>query len=206
MLTNKEYLLHNALERIAEDRAVYVPELQRIAREAIAEAAKPTRDEENAASLANTGKCSYESIAEMVAALNCDYDRYQELIDLAGTGELSNDECGEYDALKKAAGDCKDRDDAEQRIHEDPLSVEVRSDWLEIGSFAREPRMQPAEFRILLATGGPAVRIIGELDANCEPTSARLQAQDWFLPWTDYRDADESVLLDYCRCFYFGEG
>ena len=58
---------------------------------------------------------------------------------------------------------------------------------------------------ILLGTGGPATRIVCELDDG-EPTRARLQAQDWGTPWTDYIGGDSETLLTYCRCFYFGEG
>jgi len=36
---------------------------------------------ERDASLANTGKCAMDSIREMVAALECDYDRLEELRD-----------------------------------------------------------------------------------------------------------------------------
>ncbi len=55
-------------------------------------------------------------------------------------------------------------------------------------------------------TGGPATRIIGELNEHGEPTRARLQVQDWGTPWTDYRGGDQETLLTYARCFYFGEG
>jgi hypothetical protein len=90
--------------------------------------------------------------------------------------------------------------DAREAIEQDALSVEVRSDWHEVG--AKNPDM---EFCILLSTGGPATRITGELDEHGEPSVAKLEVQDWFQPWTEYRDADEQVLLSYARCFYFGE-
>ena len=92
-------------------------------------------------------------------------------------------------------------DDARQRIEEDPLSVQVRSDWHEPGD--QDP---PQEYMILLCTGGPATRIIGDLDEHGEPESAKLQYQDWFTAWTVYplTDDEEDYLLDYARCFYFG--
>ena len=93
-------------------------------------------------------------------------------------------------------------DAARQTIDEDPLSVEVRCGWYSPG--AAEEHRDPEEFCILLGTGGPATRIIGTL-LHGEAESARLQAQDWGTPWTDYRGADEAVLLDYARCFWFGE-
>lgn len=92
------------------------------------------------------------------------------------------------------------REKAETTIQEDPLSVEVRSDWVGDGS-----PLTPAEYNILLSYGGPAVRIIGELDDNFEPETARLEYQDWGTPWTEYREADEVALLAYARCFYFAD-
>ena len=59
-------------------------------------------------------------------------------------------------------------------------------------------------FELLLSTGGPAVRIVGTLNDCLEPDSARLEVQDWFQPWTEYR-CDEGPLLQYAQCFYFGE-
>lgn len=103
-------------------------------------------------------------------------------------------------AALEAAGDDA-REEAETRIHEDPLSVRVRSDWREPG----EESSEAVEFEILLCTGGPAVRIIGSL-AHEEPDTARLEYQDWGTPWTEYGlSSDETdVLLTYCRQFYFG--
>lgn len=173
--------------------------------------------------LQEIGKSAAESIAEMVTALECDYERLEELRARKEENELicthyqekmsdwqanadADAELTELAELEKAAGDCTDRDDAEQRIMEDPLSVEVRSGWYTPTGNHLE-QQSPEEFRILLSTGGPATRIVGELDEHCEPTRARLQAQDWFTQWTDYTgDAiSQEDLLTYCRCFYFGE-
>jgi hypothetical protein len=84
-------------------------------------------------------------------------------------------------------------------IYADALSVRVRSNWENLGN-----KLQASEFEILLCTGGPAVRIIGNLDEGL-PSSGRLQYQDWFTPWQDWDKAEEAVLLDYASCFYFGE-
>lgn len=93
-----------------------------------------------------------------------------------------------------------DEDEARQRINEDPLSVQVRSDWHDVGADSF-----PAEYEILLMTGGPAVRIIGELTNN-EPTRARLQYQDWGTPWTElFNPRDMQALISYASNFYFGE-
>ena len=91
----------------------------------------------------------------------------------------------------------------DQEIQEDPLSVQVRSDWESLNA-----ELEPAEFLIELSTGGPATRIVGELNQYKEPTRPRLQHQDWFTPWTEYLDAtsDQNEALDwYCGMFYFGE-
>jgi len=101
-------------------------------------------------------------------------------------------------------------EDARRAIEEDALSVEIRSDWYNPGSIDKP---EPAEFRILLCTGGPAVQIIGDLDEHGQPENPRLQCQDWFIPWQDVPRPDgvdyetwERVLLTYCQQFYFGEG
>ena len=91
----------------------------------------------------------------------------------------------------------------DQEIQEDPLSVQVRSGWEYPGA-----EFEPAEFLIELSTGGPATRIVGELNQYKEPTRPRLQHQDWFKPWTEYLDATSAQreALDwYCDMFYFGE-
>ena len=58
-------------------------------------------------------------------------------------------------------------------------------------------------YELLLGTGGPAVRIVGDLGEHKEPTSARLEVQDWFKPWTEYSDEnhDDNMLLAYACCF-----
>lgn len=121
-------------------------------------------------------------------------------------------------ALEKCDGCSTDHDDAEQTIHEDALSVQVRSGWY-APSASQEDR-EPREYEILLCTGGPACRIVGKLGEHNEPESATIEVQDWFQPWTAIRpivgysgkgkarvaDYDsEPILLAYARCFYFGE-
>ena len=61
------------------------------------------------------------------------------------------------------------------------------------------------QYEILLSTGGPATRLIGDLDEYNEPESVSLQYQDWGTPWTDYplTSAQEEALLDYARTHYF---
>lgn len=155
-----------------------------------------------------------ESIKEMVAALECNYERLQELKDereaLTDDEELVKD-LAEWDTqnseelkeLIKTAGECESREDAEQRIQEDPLEIQVRAGWYTPG----EKPEKPSEFLILLCTGGPACRIVGELNEYGDPIRTRLEYQDWFTSWTEYitTGEDHKALLTYAQCFYFGE-
>jgi hypothetical protein len=117
-----------------------------------------------------------------------------------GTMGLDADELKELEELEAAAGDCNSEDQARQRIQEDPLSIEVRSDWSAPGG-----PYEMCEFQILLCTGGPAVRIVGELDSNLQPCRAWIEYQDWFTKWEQLMDDDQDALLAYCSVFYFGE-
>jgi hypothetical protein len=120
---------------------------------------------------------------------------------------VASQEMGEsvYNAIKElvdAVNNAKDdtsREEAEQAIDEDPLSVTVRTGWVTPGDLH-----EPEEYCILLGTGGPAYRIVGTLNGFLEPDSARIEVQDWFEPWTEYRDSDQDVLLQYAGRFYYG--
>lgn len=94
-------------------------------------------------------------------------------------------------------------DAAMQAIQEDPLSVEVRSGWHLPG--ARGCSL--AEYCILLSTGGPGCRILGDLQYD-EPVTAKLQYQDWDTPWTELitTGEDHEAVLRYTQQFYYGEG
>ena len=85
----------------------------------------------------------------------------------------------------------------------------MRSGWYSPGA----QDTKPAEYEILLTTGGPALRIIGELSQHGEPESATLQWQDWGTPWTDLHMSEltcsaseaDAILLSYAAHFYYGE-
>lgn len=167
----------------------------------------------------------YESIVSMLDALDVDYDRLEELKDerqeLAEAvtdtaehaetnpaaamdaafelAEWDKDNADELEELAAAAGECTDEDEARDRINEDPLEVQVRSDWANPGE-----ELTPGEFMILLCTGGPAVRIVGELDEHGEPCRAWLEYQDWGTPWTHYWGATSSTLCRYASHFFGG--
>jgi hypothetical protein len=89
---------------------------------------------------------------------------------------------------------------------EAPLSVDIREGWHSPGAQAS---MEPTEFQILLSTGGPALRIMGELDQHGEPARCWLEYQDWGTPWTRYfsRSAERATALRwFAGLFYFGQG
>lgn len=147
---------------------------------------------DNLASAREQGQAQFDSIREMVEAL----ETAQENARTGGDETYA----------------------VESRIHESPLSVEVRSSWHSPSN--RMPEYNaPAEYQILLCTGGPACRIVGEFDAYRCPSSARMEVQDWGTPWThiypdagnfdpatgdDFKGAEE-IMLAYASCFWFGE-
>ena len=135
-----------------------------------------------------------ESACEFAAAcVRCDRSGF----------DLADDSCSdcdgkgftwpayEHDGL--SFEDYHDDDNAHARIYEDPLSVEVRSGWTSPGH-----DFEPEEFQILLCTGGPAVRIMGELNEYGSPRRAWLEHQDWGTAWQEYHaDHDTAALLTY---------
>lgn len=137
-------------------------------------------------------KAQYESISDIVERLehNCGYDFEDGDCEFADCFD-NEDDYIEY----------HDEDAARREIDKDPLSIQVRSDWYSVGD---EDGGDPSEFEILLCTGGPAVRIRGELD-NGLPDRAWLEYQDWGTAWTRYFDAEQSTLLTYAQNFYFGD-
>lgn len=150
-------------------------------------------------------RLQYEGICAMV-------DRLEHCAECDGGDdcELTNKEIYEglnlswiagQEATEEERADYHDADKAQEAISEDPLSVEVRSDWHVPGD---QDGAADAEFCILLCTGGPAVRIIGELDQWSEPSRARLEYQDWFTPWEEYVPALSAVLVRYASQFWFG--
>ena len=94
-----------------------------------------------------------------------------------------------------------DEDEARQHIEEDPLSLEVRSDWQSPGE-----DLKASEYKILLCTGGPAVRMIGELSEHGEPESASIEYQDWFTYWEELvlTTEEKEACLTYAQQFFFG--
>lgn len=92
------------------------------------------------------------------------------------------------------------RESIEETCRESPLSLEVREDWHAPGDSDG-----PKDFAILLSTGGPALRLRGDLDQYCQPRSAWLEYQDWGTPWIQSFGADSDALLWFAGLFWFGE-
>ena len=96
----------------------------------------------------------------------------------------------------------EDREALQERAYEMPLEVSMRSGWHAPGADA-----EAEEYLILLSTGGPALRIFGDLE-NGYPMTAELQWQDWGTLWTRHHDTtteEDAAILEYARLFYFGE-
>lgn len=155
-------------------------------------------------SLNETGSGAAEAIRTLLAAVQLDWERFEELQDDRDghdeeeSGNTWAEECpgdaAELADLEEAANGCDDEDAARRLLDEDPLEVTFRSSWVSAGV-----DMQPDEFCILLTTGGPAVRVIGELDSG-SVYLARLEVQDWGTPWTAYNEPGlTEALMDYAR-------
>ena len=91
--------------------------------------------------------------------------------------------------------------DLEDRGREWPLSVLVRSSW----EIPGEP-LSAAEYEILLCTGGPAVRVRGNLSEYREPETACIESQDWFTSWNRFPASpdEQEALAAFVRLFWFG--
>ena len=100
--------------------------------------------------------------------------------------------------LQAATEGFESLEDAEERIQETPLSVEVRSGW---GSYSA---LQAEEYRIVLCCGGPSLSIQGDLNQYQEPCTAVMLMQDWGTPLTEFHEVDEDVLVQFAQKFYFG--
>ena len=144
-------------------------------------------------------KAQLEGIREMLArlkhAINCDASEPDEC-------ELCKDENEpdtqlEIEITRQYTFDeLHDEDSARDAIREDALEVQVRSGWTNPSE-----TLEPAEFNILLCTGGPAVRIMGELDNYGNPERAWLEYKDWGTPWVELIESDtmdkRNALLEY---------
>lgn len=112
--------------------------------------------------------------------------------------ELHEADLEELAELEDAAGDCSDEEEARERIQDDPLSIEFRSDWCSYGD-----EMTPSEARIVLCTGGPHVEILCDLE-NGSPSRPRVIYKDWGTSGEIF-DFDHDAVTRYLEQLYFGE-
>ena len=70
-------------------------------------------------------------------------------------------ENGDYDEVRNI----------EEQILQDPLDIDIHPRYSECGGVG---------FMMLISTGGPALRITGEVNQFHEGESPRLEVQDWF--------------------------
>ena len=146
-------------------------------------------------------RAQLRAIREMIAAADIDWQRLEELRDMAQEekenpedgNKLDIEEREELAELEEQAGEYASQEEAEEAIYNNPLDIQYRSGW---ASSAED--LEPEEFSILLCTGGPAVRIVGELGNHGEPCRAWLEYQDWGTPWTMLFDG-QSDALDYAQ-------
>lgn len=152
-----------------------------------------------------------QSIVGLVAAYNCDFDRLEELRDErsdwmdentndAAVWALAHpDEAEELDELEAQAGEYEDQDSVRDAIMDDPLSIETRSAWMCVGD---SDGLQPAEYRIVLCTGGPHVELVGDLDTHGEPEFVRVLYRDWGCHG-ELLDFDHKAVLEYAQQFTY---
>ena len=98
--------------------------------------------------------------------------------------------------------DYEKQEEIKENILNSALSVEFRSGWT-----SNPNELEIEEFKILLTWGGPALRVIGELNQYKEPENIKMQYQDWGTFWTDFEitENQQEALNWFCNCFYFGE-
>ena len=140
---------------------------------------------------------SVESIKGRILAMDeGSWERRDELKGDEGT--LDADDMAELAELNAQLSEYDDADDARTQAEQSALSIELTGTWAP----GTEPKADG--FIILLTTGGPALRIVGELNEHNEPDRAWMEYQDWGTPWTRYHQADEDDLLTFVSTFYFG--
>ena len=142
-------------------------------------APKIAAPKDDLASARAQGQAQFDSIKEIVEAL----------------------EAAENTGIEETKNDVIDR--AREAIQDDPLSVNIRSGWY--SPVEGTAATKPAEYEILLCTGGPACRIVGDLSEHGEPETARLEVQDWFQPWTAMRPLANAPGAGLMRVFRLTE-
>lgn len=144
----------------------------------------------------SNAKAWSETIHLAYLALNPDA---WEALDQYHNETLKIEDPEEFVELERMAEEFHTEDEAPDIIQEMILDVRVSGEW------APGQTPEATDYTILLSTGGPALRIAGELGRYSEPVTARLEYQDWGTPWIEYTEADPDELLTFASQFYFGE-
>jgi len=163
-----------------------------------------------------------ETIAEHVKCMECDRDRLDELREELGVmdAELPNaenadtpegiaaieahhewtrengEELAELIAASKINGEELDEEEARDLAIESALSVRIFGERI-------DGKWEADRFEILLTWGGPALRIVGELDKHMQARSAQIEYRDWGTPWTRFHAIEHDTLLKWVNCFCF---
>lgn len=112
---------------------------------------------------------------------------------------------GWYKEILRMNADFKKAEESDNEEERERVTTEIEESPLEVAVDKGERFDGTRHYMILLSTGGPALRIEGELDEYDEPMHAYLQYQDWGTPWTRVPDVNEDELLDFSRHFYFAQ-
>lgn len=99
----------------------------------------------------------------------------------------------------------EDSEDARNEIMEDPLEITYRTGWLNHGEVCDGiDKGNIEECCILLCTGGPAVRILCDVDHRGTLSRPIVEYQDWGTPWTEllsiteeHRDALKTYISNF---------
>lgn len=94
-----------------------------------------------------------------------------------------------------------DEERAREAIEQGHYGIELRGGWYAPGGRDEDGAQ---EYCVTLGGGGPAMRIVGELEDG-SPSTARYQFQDWFKPWTDAElsEKESAILLQWVGHLYF---
>jgi len=147
-------------------------------------------------------KDQYEHARENAEAwLDDIYNMLGRLEHIANEGTCDPEDC-DADIGGLDFDDYHNEESARMAIEESALSVRLRGGW-------RTPGWESVdeEFEILLADGEPSLRIIGEFGRDHSIARARLEMQDWSLPWQEYVGGGShyAALRAYAESFWWGE-
>lgn len=140
----------------------------------------------------NQANIQMQYVEDLLSAYNLDWGLYEDLRD-CDQSYLDEDDLETLQELTEQAAECESQDEALEQLENNPLEILYRSDWE-----SSPTDLTPSEFAILLCTGGPAVRIRGELDHNGYPTRAWVEYQNWGISWTEL-GSYQSVALEYAQ-------